>query len=300
MYRPFGRNMPTVTTMLTRDERIHLDAAGNGVFDATHRESVEDVLRDLRAMRARMVVLSTAFCRQEPQVARIARVVREFPQVPTVALISRLDQGTARAVLTLGQCGIRTLVDVREPTGWRELRELLSREQASEIGQVAVAQVLADLHRAPHGARRFFSALFRVAGRGGTVQDVSSALQVLTSTLMSRFFRSHLPPPRRYLAYARLVYAARLFENPGLSIASVAVQLDYSSSQSFSRHVRTTLGMSATDFRRRYDSHGMVQRLRDDLVLAYRSTWEVFDPLLTRRAGRPPVIAQASRQLTPE
>jgi AraC-like DNA-binding protein len=130
--------------------------------------------------------------------------------------------------------------------------------------------------------------------------ELAAMLQVLTSTLMSRFFRCQLPPPRRYLAYARLVFAARLFENPGLSVASVAMQLDYSSSQSFSRHVRTTLGMSATDFRRRYDSRGMLQRLRDDLVLRYRAVWIGFDPLLMRRVGRPPAADAEEPELIPE
>src|SRR5512139_1201733 len=110
----FKLSAPPITTMLTREEQGRLDAAGVGLFEATHRESVDDVLRDLRQLRARAVVVSTAFCRYSEEITRVARVVREFPQVPTVALISQLDRGTARAVLTLGQCGIRTLVDVRE------------------------------------------------------------------------------------------------------------------------------------------------------------------------------------------
>ena len=41
---------------------------------------------------------------------------------------------------------------------------------------------------------------------------------------MSRFFRANLPAPKRYLALARLVRAAHLFENHGFSIANVSNQ----------------------------------------------------------------------------
>lgn len=272
-----------ITTMLTRDEQLRVDAAGSGVFAATHRDSVDDVLRDLRQCRARAVVLSTAFCRDHLDATRVARVVREFPQVPTVALISQLDRGTARAVLTLGQCGIRTLVDVREPTGWRELRSLLAREQSSDLQQVAIGQVLGELPGVRPGTRRFVEVLFQVAARAGELADIAGGLQVLPSTMMSRFFRAELPPPRRLLAYARLVFAARLFENPGLSISRVAAQLDYSSAQSFGRHLRHVLGFTAQQFRDRYDGRGMLQRMRDDLIVPYRARWLAFDPMASGR-----------------
>jgi AraC-like DNA-binding protein len=272
--------------MLTPDEQMRVDAAGSGVFATTHRTSVDDVLRDLRQCRARAVVLSTAFCREVPDITRVARVVREFPQVPTVALLSQVDRGTARAVLTLGQCGIRTLVDVREPTGWRELRNLLAREQSSDLQQVAIAHVLGELPGVRTGVRRFAEVLFEVAARAGSVGDLALVLQLLPSTMMSRFFRAALPPPRRLLTFARLVFAARWFENPGLSISRVATQMDYSSAQSFGRHMRQALDCTAQQFRDRYDARGMLQRFCDDLVVPYRAQWLAFDPLVSRR--RPP------------
>jgi len=283
MLRRFSFSVPPITTMLTREERLRLDAAGTGLFHTTHRDSIEEVLRDLRNHRARAVIVSTAFCQYADEMTRVARVVREFPQIPTVALISQLDRGTARTVLTLGQCGIRTLVDIREPGGWHELRNLLLSEHSLELRQQAVALVSADLVHAPVGARRFFEVLFAVAPRTGTIRELATGLQVLPSTLMSRFFRARLPPPKRFLAYARLMFAARMFENPGLSLASVAARLDYSSAQSFGRHIRSVLGLPALEFRETYDGAGMLQRLRDDLVLRYLASWRSFDPLASGR-----------------
>lgn len=281
--RRFSFSVPPITTMLTREERQRLDAAGTGLFLTTHRDTIDEVLRDLRNHQARAVIVSTAFCQYATEVTRVARVVREFPQIPTVALISQLDRGTARTVLTLGQCGIRTLVDIREPGGWHELRNLLLSEHSLELRQQAVVLISADLIEAPVGSRRYFEVLFAVAPRTGTIRELAAGLQVLPSTLMSRFFRAHLPPPKRFLAYARLMFAARMFENPGLSLASVAARLDYSSAQSFGRHIRSVLGLPALEFRETYDGAGMLQRLRDDLVLRYLSKWRSFDPLASGR-----------------
>ena len=96
---------------------------------------------------------------------------------------------------------------------------------------------------------------------------------------MSRFFRARLPAPKRYLAFARLVRAARLFENPGLSVAAVANALDYSSPQSFGRHVRTLLRLTAVQFRERYDGEGMLHRFRAELVAPYVAALRRFTPL---------------------
>jgi AraC-like DNA-binding protein len=285
--------------MLTRDERRRVDAAGFGLFTTHHRDNVDDVLRDLREQRARAVIVSTAFCQCGEDVTRVARVVREFPQVPAVALISELDRGTARAVLALGQCGIRTLVDVREPAGWKELRNLLLSEHASELRKRAVALILQDLQTATQGSKQFFEVLLAVAPRTGTIRELALGLRILPSTMMSRFFRAELPAPKRYLAYARLVFAARMLENPGLSISRVASKLDYSSAQSFSRHVKTTIGLSATEFRQQYDADGMLQRLRDDLVLAYLRKWHIFDPLAVMRASPRKELPGRNRGINP-
>jgi AraC-like DNA-binding protein len=102
---------------------------------------------------------------------------------------------------------------------------------------------------------------------------------------MSRFFRLRLPPPKRYLALARLTRAARLLENAGCTLTSVAHHLDYSSAQSFGRHVRTLLGVTAAEFRRRHDGESVLRHFRDELVTPYRETLLTFSPL--GRSQRP-------------
>ena len=269
--------LPAVTTMLDPGERARVDAAGVGLYRAFHRESLDDILRDLRERPIGAVLLSVTRC-MERDATRLATMVREFPRVPAVALLSQVEQQTPRAVLALGRSGVRTLVDVRQPTGWRELRTVLLEGRADDIQRLALAALVTDLPDAHEECRRFFEILFR-PGSIATVRVLARALGILPSTMMSRFFRARLPAPKRYLAMARLVRAARLLENAGLSVANVSNHLDYSSPQSFGRHVRTMLGLTAVEFRQRYDGEGMLRRFREDLVIPHASVLRRFTPL---------------------
>lgn len=276
---PLRDPLPPVTTMLTALERARVDAAGEGLYRAMHRDSLDDVMRDLKERGASAVLVSVARC-GEREAARVAAVVREFPRVTAVALLTQVEADTPHAVLTLGRSGVKTLVDVRQPSGWRELRNVLSADPpGGAIQRAALTQLGADLAGAPDDCLRFFETLFTCGNRVSTVRLLSRQLAVLPSTLMSRFFRARLPAPKRYLAMARLCRAASLFENPGLSVANVALALDYSSPQSFGRHVRSLLGATAVDFRQRYDGEGMLQRFRDELVLPYLGVLKTFTPL---------------------
>ena len=275
---PAGQGLAPVATVLTPMERQRVDAAGEGLYRAIHRESLDDVIRDLKERRVSAVLLSVARCEQS-DLARMSAMVREFPRVPAVALLTQLEASTAQRVLTLGRSGVQRLVDVRQPAGWRELRHLLVSDRGDTMQQLALERLSADLEGAPADCWRFFEVLFEMSPRVSTVRVLAGHLHVLPSTLMSRFFRASLPAPKRYLATARLVRAAHLFENPGLSVANVANHLDYSSPQSFGRHVRTMLRMTAVEFRGRYDGEGMLGRFREELILPFLGTLRLFTPL---------------------
>jgi AraC-like DNA-binding protein len=271
-------SLTPVATVLLPLERARVDAAGEGLYCTLHRDSLDDAMHDLKAQRARAVVLSVACCGRS-EAPKVARLVREFPRVTAVGLLTQVDAQTPQDVLDLGNSGLRTLIDVRTPRGWRELREALIVDRGSSVERMALGQLALDLAGVPPDCWSFFETLFSASARVTTVRTLAAHLQVLPSTLMSRFFRARLPAPKRYLATARLVRAAHLFENPGLSVASVANVLDYSSPQSFGRHVRTMLHVTAVDFRRKYTGRRMLDYFREELVIPYLPTLRVFAPL---------------------
>lgn len=271
------RSEGAVATFLTPIERQRVDAAGEGCYETLHRETLDELMVDLRTQRVSAVIVSVSRY-QTQHASQVARLVREFPRVPAVALLTATEPRTTQSLLALGQHGVRALVDVRDPKGWRELRQLVVSERGESIERLAIARITADLRDVPADCIQFFEALFNAPPSVTTVRQLAHGMGVVPSTFMSRFFRARLPAPKRYLAMARLVRAARLFENPGLSITHVAYHLDYSSPQSFSRHVQALLHCSAIEFRRQYDGEGMLERMRHDLVLPYRLALKQFEP----------------------
>jgi AraC-like DNA-binding protein len=278
-----------IVTVLDPDERSRVDAAGAGLYRAIHRESVADAIEDLKRRRVSAVLLSVVRCGRAFD-RRTATVVREFPSVPTVALLGG-EPASAESLLQLGNAGVTRLVDVRVPAGWNRLRQILGSEALLETDRIALDAIRRELGDMSADCYAFFDALFVASERLRTIRELAQRLGVLPSTLMSRFFRSRLPSPKRFLAFARLLRAARLFEDAGHSIADVANALEYSSPQSFGRHVRTLLGMTAGDFRRDMTSARMLDRLLEDLVRPHRDAFRRLRPLDLRPGMRvPPTV----------
>ena len=276
---PYPLSAPVVT-VLEPEERSRVDAAGAGLYRAIHRETVADALEDLKHRRVSAILLSVVrYGRQADR--RMATVVREFPSVPAVALLGS-EPATAESLLQLGNAGVTRIVDVRSPAGWTRLRQLLGSEAKREVDREALVAIRAELGEVTPDCWLFFEALFVASDRIGTVRELGSRMGVLPSTLMSRFFRAQLPSPKRYLAFARLLRAARLFADPGHSIADVANALEYSSPQSFGRHVRTVMNMSPVHFRRAFDFEKMTTFFREELVLPYRDVLRTFSPVTVR------------------
>lgn len=285
---PHPSSVTSVATVLTPLERIRVDAAGEGIYHSIHRDSMDDVIRDVRAARAAAVVVSVNYC-ERASTDPVATMVREFPRVPTLALLSELGPRTPQTLLSLGTSGVRRLIDVRDAAGWRSLRSALTDEFGNPLQRLALRKLGEDLHGASRDCWTFFQALFLSPPRVCTVRRLSQSLGVLPSTLMSRFFRAHLPAPKRYLAMARLVRAAHLFENHGFSVSNVANHLEYSSPQSFGRHVRTILCVTAVEFRELYDGEGMLDRFRQDLVIPHVDTLRRLAPLRHSPGGALPL-----------
>lgn len=280
-----------VLTVLDPDERSRVDAAGAGLYRAIHKESVADALEDLKGRSVSALILSVGRCTRDGD-RRMATMVQEFPSVPAVALLGHAPT-TAEAILQLGNAGITRLVDVRHPTGWGHLRQILVSQAVREVDRVALEAIRRELGDVTPDCWRFFEALLVESERIATIRELAVRMGVLPSTLMSRFFRARLPSPKRYLAYARLLRAARLFENAGHSIADVANALEFSSPQGFGRHVRTLLRLTAGEFRAQFTAARMQERLLDDLVRPHREALRTLRPLALRPGMRrlPPALA---------
>lgn len=297
-----------IVTFLTPAERQRVDALGPGNYTTVHRESLDDVMRDLRTKPVSAVLVSVSRYQQHHG-NQVARMVREFPCVPAVAVLTGNETRSTQSLLALGQQGVQTLVDGRDPAGWRDLRQFVNREVAGTIEAIAIGRIRADLEGANEDCLRFFDELFLAPRSLTTVRQLSRRLGVVPTTFMSRFFRAGIPAPKKYLAAARLVRAARLLENPGYSLTQVAFLLEYSSPQSFSRHLMHSLQCGATQFRKSYNGAAMLEHMREHLILPFQPQLVAFVPVevtpqwmsrsSTRTAVRParlPALVHASAE----
>lgn len=268
---------PLVAAVLRPDERSRVEAAGTGWFNLLPGESLPDAIRAVRERPVDAVLVSVHQCR-ENQLDAVGRLVKGFPGIPTVALVSRHDPVGSETLLQLGATGVRQVVDVTGPDGWQRLRQVLGQPASRDVARIQ-GPVLAALGDAPPDTRLFFEALVRLAPDIATARLLALELGMRSTTLVSRFARAGLPSPKSYLAAMRLVHAALFFERPGYSLADVAYRLDYSSPQSFGRHVRALLGITSSELRRRFPFPVALNRFIELMITPYHDILVQFQPL---------------------
>ena len=268
-----------VTTILTPSERSAVDAAGEGLYRTMHRSSLDEVRRDLRDQSATAVLLSLACCTPRDAI-RMAAILREHPRVPMMGLVTNADRVHPQSLLSLGRSGMRIVIDARDAGGWHLLRETVA---TADSGAFTVDSALADLRQqlmaAGNDCLELLELFFTAKPALHSVRKVAAQVDLHPGTLMSRFQRAGLPALKRYLDLANLVRAAHRLEDPRRSIADIAVSLDYSSPQSFGRHVHLVLGLTASRFRATYDCEGMYRRFCEEVVTPCHAQLIAFRPL---------------------
>ena len=271
---------PVIAAVLRPEERNRVEAASGGWFSLVHRDSIPDAIRAVRERPVDAILVSVHRCHdQSPDL--LGRLIQGFPGIPTVALVSSHDAAGSETLLHLGANGVRQVIDVTGPEGWHRLRQVLGEPATRDTARIQ-GPVLAALGGVTAGTRLFFEVLIRLAPGLATARELTDQLGVRCTTLMSRFSRAGLPSPKSYLAAVRLVHATLLFDRPGYTVSDVAYRLDYSSPQSFGRHVRALLGITSSELRRRFPFEVALTRFIDLMLKPYGEVWPTFRPLARR------------------
>jgi AraC-like DNA-binding protein len=269
-----------VATVLHPEERPRLDAAAGGRFMTIHTDTIPEAIRAVRERPVAAVLLSAGYLPRE-EVPTVARLVKAFPTVQTVAVVSRHDARASERLLELGASGVRTMVDLSQRDGWVHLRDQLTHPTSPATARI-LGRVMPELLETPEDCRLCFESMIRLAPSVSTVRGLCRQFLVPPSTLVSRFFRARLPSPKRYLARVRLLFVAGLLETRGLSIADVVYRMEYSSPQSFGRHLRALTGLTASEYRRRVPLDRALELFREDLIDPFRAVLRAFHPLETQ------------------
>lgn len=282
----------TIVTLLEARMRASVDGATDNTFLNVHVDSVDQVVRAVREHAPRAILLSTAVIEQDT-LPDIARLVTKNPAVLSVAVSHSDGPVPGDLLLGLGACGIRRFLDLNGREGWDKLRGILDGG-GGEIEAAILSAVLPEIEDTSDEWRHFFAAVVRLAPSTTTVRALSRQLGIKASTLMSRFFRAALPAPKKYLAMIRLLYAAAFLSAREASVADVSNALNYSSPQSFGRHVRMMLGLTAGEFRRELSLQAGIGHFTERLIRPYKPGLATFRPISLPRQGINLVVAASS------
>ena len=276
---------PTFVTMLEPEFRDRLEVATRDAFVTVHANSAAEAIEAAQTHGARGLILSPSFVGHE-STESIDRLVAQSFAMLTVAVIAEPKPGSANGLLELGACGVRRAIDLTHKDGWEALRRL-ANHGGGETGARIMNELAPLIQTATRETQLFFRTVVRGAPRLRTARALGDMLHTLDSTLNSRFFRAGLPAPKQFLATTRLVYAAAFLESPSASIADVANTMDYSSPQSFNRHVQAMCGMTAGEFRRSWSFSAALEDLKQKLLVPYERTFRSFRPIrFTQRQAK--------------
>lgn len=103
----------------------------------------------------------------------------------------------------------------------------------------------------PARARAIMDAAAEVVAVGGHGRDLARQLRLSRRTLLRWCKRAELPPPRKLLAWMRILLAAELLDDPGRTVLMVAHACGYSSDSGLRRVTQKFVGASPTELRRR-------------------------------------------------
>jgi AraC-like DNA-binding protein len=171
----------------------------------------------------------------------------EFPSVTVVAAIE-VRAGCSHDLRTLGEWGVADVISIQEDdTAEGMLRRL-------RIAQGRPLQNLLARSLPPTVSGRSRTLLMtaaEVVSVGGKGRDLARTLHLSQRTVLRWAERSRLPPPRRILAWMRILLASSLLDDPGRTVHSVACACGYASDSSLRRAMQDFLGTIPTRLRRK-------------------------------------------------
>jgi len=268
----------TVVTLVDEPLRRVVEAAAIDDFRCEHTSSIAQALTAVRGCSARAVLLSPAIA-AEVSNAALRRLVLECLGVSVIVVLGEDWAVAHSALLRLGACGILRVANLVEREGWNRLRAFLL-ESCDDTTARVIAHIQRCSSAASAEARQLLVRFGQAAATSSSTTQFAQSVGVNASSLTSRFFRAKLPSPKSYLVASRLLYAAAYLETGEVSIVAVANRLGFSSPQSFGRHVRIFMGISAGEFRRQFSFDAAAQYYADQLVRPHVGALASFQPKL--------------------
>jgi AraC-like DNA-binding protein len=181
---------------------------------------------------------------EEPSL-ELRDVLREFRSATVVAAYA-FGAGHYGHLRTLGQWGVAELICI----GKEDSRAALLR-RLRVLDNRPVERVLARMPVRALGnrARALLHAEGETVAAGGQTPELAATLALTERTLLRWCARADLPPPRRLLAWLRVLLACDLLDDPGHSLSSASRACGYAADMPLRRAIRNLVGAEPRELR---------------------------------------------------
>ncbi len=185
--------------------------------------------------------------RDGPQLApELRALLWEFPSATVVAAME-IYPGRSHDLRTLGEWGVTDIISLDE----EDTQEAITRRLRGAQGRPLQNLLQRCLPSSVSGrARTLLMTAAEVVSMGGRGRDLARTLHLSERTVLRWSERAGLPPPRRLMAWMRILLAASLLDDPGRTVLSVAYACGYSSDSSLRRAMQDFLGTIPTTLRK--------------------------------------------------
>ncbi|HEX6748987.1 MAG TPA: helix-turn-helix domain-containing protein [Longimicrobium sp.] len=176
------------------------------------------------------------------------RALLESHPAATVVAAFRVEpqhEGHLRTLLAWGVADVIAL-------GREDSEPALARRVAAVQARTVHRLLRRALPRGvPGRARALLTTAAETVAAGGQAPELAAALGVNERTVPRWFARADLPPPRRLMAWLRLLLAAELLDDHRRTVAQVARACGYASEVSLKAALRQFMGAPPTELRER-------------------------------------------------
>ncbi|HEV2149982.1 MAG TPA: helix-turn-helix domain-containing protein [Longimicrobiaceae bacterium] len=176
---------------------------------------------------------------------QLTELLQEFPWAGVVAAF-RPRPGSEEDVQALAGLGISEIVLIGVEDTPQAIRRILRQAQGRYLKQL-LKRILPSYVSGK--GRVILMASAEAISAGGHTPDLARALSVATKTLARWCEKSYLPPPRRLLAWIRVLLASELLDDRARTVSSVARACGYTSDTALRRALIDFAGMGPTDLR---------------------------------------------------
>ena len=171
----------------------------------------------------------------------------EFPSTAVFAAME-IKPNRLEDLRTLGKWGVVQVISIAHDDTPAAMVQRFRAAQGRPLKALLENVLPADT---PGRARAIVDAAAEVVAVGGHGRDLARQLRLSRRTLLRWCERAELPPPRKLLAWMRILLAAELLDDPGRTVLSVAHACGYSSDSGLRRVTQKFVGSSPTELRRR-------------------------------------------------